>query len=290
VMSYNAEGLRDKDYSPKPKKGWTRILLVGSSRMVAPGIAEEDDPPRRLEKYLRGANKKVEVINAGVEGYSPLFQLTRFRHWLEAYSPTHVVLQVEFQPATNSDVMMAPYYDHGTNAFRIRILPWMKPIAYFQGTGDEKDYPKFRYALSWQSSAYRALHTQYCMIFRRSPGTRAPCIAGPTIRALQEMAKIAASAGVKVVVVTSSGSFSNDLVISPAFDSSGVRFWDKLTPRVMASIAPLGQQLRKREIPMAIVNPTQSESLLLPGDYHFNKEGADAYARGLALRLQSFLE
>jgi hypothetical protein len=290
VMSYNAQGFRDKDYPPKPRPGWTRILFVGSSRMVGPGLDEKAVPPRRLESYLRGMTKKLEVINASVEGYSPLYQLTRFKEWLEAYAPTHVVVQIEFGAATNNDILMHPYYNGKTRSFDRRLASWMKPIAKVLGVSDESNYQQFRYAITWESAAYRALHTQFCMIFRRTAASRGSCLGEATFDALEEMAKLAAAAHAKFEIVTNNRSFPNELVISPAFDAAPMRFWDHFTPRVTTSFKAVSTQLEARGVAYQVVPTPESEAMVLPGDYHFSELGADTFARSLTLRLQSFLE
>jgi hypothetical protein len=289
-MRYNAHGLRDKDYSPKPAPGWKRILLVGSSRMVGPGLPESETPPRVLERYLRRSTKKIEVINASVEGYSPLNQLARLGEWIQAYSPTHVVLQVEFQPALNSDMMLSPYLErvNGAPGVRMRVLPWMKPVALVMGA-TPANFERYRKVITWQSAAYRAWRTRYCRFFHKDLAELAGCLLETSIGAVQAMQKAAEDAHAKFVLVTSDGSFTNEMHISPAFDLGAAEFWDAYTPKLEVDAFDLKKTLRAHRLPLIAVAPITGEDFVLPGDYHFNKLGADLFARSLAVRLQDFL-
>ncbi|RMD99393.1 MAG: SGNH/GDSL hydrolase family protein [Deltaproteobacteria bacterium] len=67
---------------PKPAETF-RILVLGDSVTFGFGVAQEDTYPRRLEQALqaRFPDRRVEVINAGVGGYS-IYNETG---WMEEY-------------------------------------------------------------------------------------------------------------------------------------------------------------------------------------------------------------
>lgn len=289
-MQYNAEGFRDKDYPGKPAKGWTRVLLSGSSRIAGPGLAEKETVARRLEFYLRKTSKKLEVINGGVEGYMPLNQAAKMRRWLKAYSPTHLILQVDLGSAMANDLMNAPYVVQKDNDLVIerRLLGKMKPFAFLMGL-DPKIYPELRKIITWQSGVFRAVRTTYCKLFNREPLARAACVLQPTIRAIEKIYKDATIAGVKLLVLLSPGPVANDVILSPAFDPDVARRLDGFTPRLMISAGELKRILDRRGVP-AQFGPPLTMASSLAGDYHLDAASADQYAKTMSLKLGSFLE
>jgi len=85
----NSGGLRDKEYPYLRSPGIKRILVLGDSFSWGWGVEAEETFPDLLE----GALHNVEVINAGVPGYSTDQELI----WLEReglkYQPDLVILQ-----------------------------------------------------------------------------------------------------------------------------------------------------------------------------------------------------
>lgn len=289
-MQYNAEGFRDKDYPAKPAKGWNRVLLSGSSRIAGPGLAEKETVARRLEFYLRKTSKKLEVINGGVEGYMPLNQAAKMRRWLKAYSPTHLILQVDPGSAMANDLMNTPYVVQKDNDLVIerRMLGKMKPFAFLMGL-DPKNYPEFRKIITWQSGVFRAVRTTYCKLFNREPLARAACVLQPTVRAIEKVYKDATIAGVKLLVVLSPGPVGNDVILSPAFDPDVARRLDAFTPQLMISASDLKRILDRRGVP-TLLGPPLTMVSTLAGDFHQDAASADQYAKTLSLKLGSFLE
>jgi hypothetical protein len=290
-MSYNSLGFRDKEYPAKPAKGWTRILLVGTSKMAGPGIAEKETPPRRLEAHLRKSQKNLEVINAGVEGYMPVNQAVKMKSWLAAYSPTHVLVQVELSSAQANDILNAPYIEDRGESFVVnrRVLGRYKPLAFLLGL-DSGNYQEFRKILTWQSGIHRAFRTSWCKLFNDEPIRLTGCLMQPTIRALEQMYKDVTDSGAKFHLVISPGNFANDILLSPAYDPEVATRLDVLTPRVIINASDFKKIMDKRALPTLYGPPLATSGSLLPGDYHFNATGAESYARSLAMKLGAFLE
>lgn len=290
-MQYNSQGLRDKDYPGLPAKGWHRVLFVGTSNMAGPGIAEKETAPRKLEGYLRKSDKKVEVINAGVEGYMPLNQVTRIKDWLKTYSPTHVILQVELASALSTDVMNAPYFESEGDVPVInrRVLGKMKPFAFLLGL-DSSKYQDMTKILTWQSGAFRAWRTNYCKLRYRESLALTNCLMISTVHAIEKIYRYCREAGVKFQAVISPGIFSNDMIVSPAFDADVATRLDGWTPRISINSNDFKRIMDKRSVP-AIFGPSVApQAATLPGDYHFNASGADTYARSLSMKLGAFLD
>ena len=74
----NSQGLRDDEVEiPKPP-GVFRILALGDSFTVGANVEQEDAYPQVLERLLNDSGRgRIEVVNAGVGGWSP-FQYAQF--------------------------------------------------------------------------------------------------------------------------------------------------------------------------------------------------------------------
>lgn len=67
----SAQGLRDRDFElPKPE-GVFRILVLGDSVTYGVRVAAERTYPKVLERRLRALHPEIEVVNAGVTGFTP---------------------------------------------------------------------------------------------------------------------------------------------------------------------------------------------------------------------------
>ncbi|MFH0945813.1 MAG: DUF5989 family protein [Planctomycetota bacterium] len=95
TVSVNSKGLRGAEVAYARTPETRRILFVGDSFTLGYTVAEEDSFLRRLEKGLRAAGHKVEVLNGGTEGYSTDQELL----WLQDEG-------LKFQPDI---VVLAPY-------------------------------------------------------------------------------------------------------------------------------------------------------------------------------------
>jgi hypothetical protein len=93
AMAFNSRGIRDREYAPRARRGVFRILVLGSSNTLGPGVAEPDTFPRQLERSLERAGRKVEVINAAMVGYCTLQTALHARELVDAYAPNLVLLQ-----------------------------------------------------------------------------------------------------------------------------------------------------------------------------------------------------
>jgi lysophospholipase L1-like esterase len=74
--------------------GTLRVMVVGSSTTHDSYVGRDDDAwPHQLEARLRTrTGRDVEVINAGVPGYTMIDDIVRFEHELRHYQPDLVVL------------------------------------------------------------------------------------------------------------------------------------------------------------------------------------------------------
>jgi lysophospholipase L1-like esterase len=93
---FNSFGLRDIDRPLEKPDGVFRILFLGDSTVASMQVAREDSYPGLLEELLSaeaGAGK-VEVINAGIDGYGTAQSLLMFHEYGSRVDPDLVVLGV----------------------------------------------------------------------------------------------------------------------------------------------------------------------------------------------------
>ena len=89
----NGQGMRaERDYAiPKPA-GTRRIVVLGDSYTMGYEVAEPQCYARVLERELSARGHKVEVLNAGVSGYSTAEEYLRLTRELQPYEPDVVLV------------------------------------------------------------------------------------------------------------------------------------------------------------------------------------------------------
>jgi hypothetical protein len=83
----NPDGLTPSGARRAKPPGIVRILLFGDSTVVGRGVPPDRTVHADLERLLRQAGKRVEVVNAGVEGYSTDQELLLMRRLIPLYHP-----------------------------------------------------------------------------------------------------------------------------------------------------------------------------------------------------------
>ena len=92
-VSTDSHGLRTPSVSAKANGEGTRILILGDSFVAGLAVGDDATFSQRLEKRLneRHPDHPIEVINAGIGGYSPLQEMLLLERVLEIYEPDLVV-------------------------------------------------------------------------------------------------------------------------------------------------------------------------------------------------------
>jgi hypothetical protein len=95
-IAINDLGMRDGPVGPK-RAGTQRILVIGDSFVFGYGVALADSMPKALERRLRALEpmQPVEVLSAGVPGYSPYQELYTLERLAPQVQPD-LVVQVVF--------------------------------------------------------------------------------------------------------------------------------------------------------------------------------------------------
>ncbi|NNL67793.1 MAG: hypothetical protein HKP30_16210, partial [Myxococcales bacterium] len=89
----NAKGLRDpRDFPYEKPPGTFRIVSLGDSFTMGYEVEVEETFSQVLESRLRAAGRRVEVLNAGVSGYSNAEALLYLERELLRYQPDVVML------------------------------------------------------------------------------------------------------------------------------------------------------------------------------------------------------
>lgn len=93
----NSLGLRDEEIPDAAPTGEFRILCLGDSTVMGFGVEAEETLANRLEESLRDhAAQRVQVINAGVIGYSSCQCLLYLREQGLALRPNVVIVETNF--------------------------------------------------------------------------------------------------------------------------------------------------------------------------------------------------
>ena len=89
---HNPDGFRGLPIKTDPPSGRTRIVCMGESSTYCTSIIEDKDTyPARLEYHLKQAGKSVEVLNAGVGGYTSLENLMRYHFKIRYLKPNLLI-------------------------------------------------------------------------------------------------------------------------------------------------------------------------------------------------------
>lgn len=88
----NASGLRDDDVTYEPAEGMFRVLCLGDSFTLGYTVDREHLFVDHLERYWGSQQRRVDVVNAGTEGYSTDQAVRWFQTEGKKYKPDVVLL------------------------------------------------------------------------------------------------------------------------------------------------------------------------------------------------------
>lgn len=96
----NNLGLRGRDVSPAKDSATYRIVVLGDSFTGGRGVRDDETFSTLLERLLNetpaaGAGRTVEVVNAGINSYSPILSLLQLSRQLSSLDPDLVVLNFD---------------------------------------------------------------------------------------------------------------------------------------------------------------------------------------------------
>jgi len=110
TVTVNSLGLREREIPMGKPAGTFRVLCLGDSVTFGHWVEAAEAYPRRLEEHLQArSTNQIQVINAGVPGYSTFQELT----WLEeegwAYEPDLILLGFVLNDVVERYMTLAEY-------------------------------------------------------------------------------------------------------------------------------------------------------------------------------------
>ncbi|MFQ5669538.1 MAG: SGNH/GDSL hydrolase family protein [Acidobacteriota bacterium] len=139
TVNINSLGLREREFSPAKSDGVFRVLCVGDSVTFGHWVEAEQAFPRRLEALLqRGSSSTIQVINAGVPGYSPFQELAWLREKGWDLKPDLVVVGFVLNDVVERFMTLAAYGGANTTlgvdttATLAPLHRWLRRTAFFR--------------------------------------------------------------------------------------------------------------------------------------------------------------
>jgi hypothetical protein len=113
----NSFGLRDDEFTLEKPEGVFRILVLGDSLPYGRVVGMKKTFPNQLERIYLDKGKKVEVINAGVSGYSPYNELYYYLEEGRKFKPDMIIVAFCMNDVAN------PRLHWGYTQEKITLIP-----------------------------------------------------------------------------------------------------------------------------------------------------------------------
>ncbi|MGZ3668275.1 MAG: SGNH/GDSL hydrolase family protein [Bdellovibrionota bacterium] len=282
-LRFNKQSLRGPDYSAKPARGTVRILLVGSSMYLGPGIGEEFTPAALLEKELRARGRKVEVINASEEGYTVMQLALKLDQWTKAYAPDLVLLNLNGPTFMIDQILASISPSNG------RIIPETVNIE------PTRVLPSAVQSWFWNKPArLRKIAAAFIYFTRRLEISRALAKFQDESVLAREWSKVTMAAVDRVRLLASQRKFrlfvflddskkiTNEMSVPPNLDFFTANLIDHVTPALMMSKAAVYDLLDQRGVRHFTIQFPLDAALFIGGDNHLNEKGSQFLANELA--------
>lgn len=139
LQRVNNLGLRGKDVTLSKGKDILRILMLGDSFTMGKAVGDKETFTAILEKRLNRSDKKYEIINAGVDSYSPILSYLQLSKQLKNLQADMVVLNLDMSDLIQEQVYRKlALYDNkkqligisGDRSKRHSIVKWVRSRLY----------------------------------------------------------------------------------------------------------------------------------------------------------------
>ena len=92
---------RDFYYPPQKAPGTFRIIAIGDSFTFGPKMHFDDSYSKRLERMLNlnDQQRRVEVLNWGISGYSSMHEVEVVRDAIKSFNPDLIIVQITLNDA-----------------------------------------------------------------------------------------------------------------------------------------------------------------------------------------------
>jgi len=173
---------RDFYYPPEKAQGTFRVIVIGDSFTYG-GKGQFDDAfPKRLERMLNlnEHQRKVEVLNWGVPGYSTAQEHALVRKALDKYHPDLIILEV-----TLNDPELKPYsatHLHGKKVIKENFIfrhwkTYQLVATRISATLLDKEYIQYYKDLFWQPATWTHFSSAVRHIIHDTQSEHIPVIA-----------------------------------------------------------------------------------------------------------------
>ena len=126
---------RDYYYPPEKAPGVFRIIAVGDSFTFGGKMHFDDSFSKRLERMLNlnEHQRKVEVLNWGISGYSTVQEAELVQQAMERYNPDLIIVQITLNDAELQPYRVTHKYqnERGKVVLSNPILKYWKSLGYF---------------------------------------------------------------------------------------------------------------------------------------------------------------
>lgn len=102
----NKSGMRGLLPSIEKNKNEYRIVVLGDSFVEGFGSPDDSTFPVLLQNQLNYENKKITVINAGICGSNPLYEIKLYKNLLKKYNPDMVLLQTNIMDISDVEYVI----------------------------------------------------------------------------------------------------------------------------------------------------------------------------------------
>lgn len=268
----NQQGLRDRNYSPYPAKGATRILYLGDSLVWGSGLDESQTIPRRLETELNRRGGRFEVINGASLSALPEEQFRTLPVLLAAYHPQVVILQMNGGQEIRDSVWRAFLFPDGHREI-YRTAGWL---------ADRRTLFVNGMRAAW--SAFRLRYLAWWKLKREGAPAALAELTTPTLQKFLLAKAFVSSHGAEPIIVTINQAPST-LVFKPLFARILAPFL-RASPRTTFPLAEYEQLPAFRTLEPVVFsknwNQINGSSLVLPDNTHLTAEGTQELAHELA--------
>ncbi len=126
-IAINSQGFRDREYPLEKDAGTFRIAVLGDSIVWGHGLPVEDSFPEQLERLCaEQVDRRVEVLNFGVSGYSTRQEVELYRVKVSRYDPDLVVvgycLNDYLESSVESRAFHRLYYDLFSHSYALDLV------------------------------------------------------------------------------------------------------------------------------------------------------------------------
>lgn len=282
-MRYNALGLRDDDYPPKPAPGTLRVLELSGSVITGSGLEEKDSPPRALARVLNAGGVKAEVIDGAQEGFTTWQNAVWLKTYLDAYSPQVVIFYLPSQYILTD----RSYADRMRRSPGGDVVGIRRPFMGYLRLLPEGWQPYFRRLVGIYTEQWDRVATSWRLAAVLDPERKLDDVLSTTREELQQMDRQCRASGARFYVAYIGEELNADYYVLSNRPPLVVRFeqWflvhqfhvdgDAIARRLSGSGLTVLSLAADRE---ALLSPENK----LPGDYHWNERGAALLAEATA--------